>query len=103
MQPIIDGVDFLLNSGVQVVIYSGNLDLICCTTGTLDWMQKLTWPSFKDWQSATRVPVMSDGIVVGFKKSYTNLQFWTILAAGHMVPADQPLPAQIMLKTVIGS
>jgi serine carboxypeptidase 1 len=26
--------------GINVFVYSGNLDLICCTTGTLDWMER---------------------------------------------------------------
>lgn len=41
MKDTINEVDELLAAGVNVTIYSGQLDLICCTTGTEAWVQKL--------------------------------------------------------------
>jgi len=102
MQPYISQVDFLLNSGVSVNVYSGNLDLICCTTGTNLWMDKLTWPYYKNFQTTTRTPVSVNDVVLAFNKHYRNLAFWTILGAGHMVPSDQPLTGITMLNTIIG-
>ena len=34
-------VDTLLEIGTNVTIFSGQLDLICCTDGTLNWMKAL--------------------------------------------------------------
>eukprot|EP01121_Diplochlamys_sp_Union-15-3_P012629 TRINITY_DN380_c0_g1_i3.p1 TRINITY_DN380_c0_g1~~TRINITY_DN380_c0_g1_i3.p1 ORF type:complete len:365 (-),score=56.13 TRINITY_DN380_c0_g1_i3:339-1433(-) len=37
MQPVIETVNYLLENDILVVVYSGNLDLICCTPGTMEW------------------------------------------------------------------
>jgi len=104
MQDVTSTVDFLLNNGVNVVVYTGNLDLICCTIGTLDWMKGLKWSGMSSWNLAYRRSVYDpSNIVVAFDKTYKNLRFYTILAAGHMVPTDQPIAAEIMLRTVIQS
>jgi len=101
MQPYIDRVDNLLKQGFNVTVYSGNLDLICCTTGSIEWMNKLSWPDYPNFVKATRTPVYINSVIVGFKKQYKNLALWNILGAGHMVPQDQPITAYIMLGTTI--
>lgn len=45
MQDVTPTVDYLLEKGFPVVVYSGNLDLICCTMGTFDWMNSSFFPS----------------------------------------------------------
>ena len=35
--------DLLKSSDIDIVVYSGQLDAICSTAGTLRWMNKLTW------------------------------------------------------------
>jgi carboxypeptidase C (cathepsin A) len=40
--------------------------------------------------------------VVGFKRTYKNLRFYNVLAAGHMIPIDQPEAAQTLLVDIIG-
>jgi len=104
MQDIIAGVDFLLAKGYSVNVYSGNLDLICCTPGTLRWVDKLKWTGLSQWKSYPRVPFTPEGgkHTAGFFKTYKNFNFWNILAAGHMVPADQPATAKTMLDGIIG-
>jgi len=102
MQPYIDRVDFLLSQGVNVTVYSGNLDLICCTTGTMAWMAKLKWSDYQNFLSSTRNPVSVNGQVVAFYKHFKNLSLWNILAAGHMVPEDQPVAGLTMLDRIIG-
>jgi len=101
MQPVIDGVDFLLSQGVTVAVYSGNLDLICCTPGTNMWMDKLKWSEYSNFKASDRILIYFNGIVSSFLKEYENLQLWNILSAGHMVPADQPGPALYMLSQII--
>ena len=41
-------------------------------------------------------PWMYEGQVGGFAKRLGNLTYTTVRAAGHMVPSDQPGPAQQM-------
>ena len=38
--------------------------------------------------------------VAYFKKSYRNLNMYYIMKAGHMVPADNPIAAQMMLTDI---
>ena len=40
--PVVD--EILKTSGVDVIVYSGQLDVICNTVGTLSWIQRLTSP-----------------------------------------------------------
>ncbi|XP_052165245.1 serine carboxypeptidase-like 51 isoform X2 [Oryza glaberrima] len=107
MKPRILEVDELLNLGLNVTIYSGQLDLICATKGTLDWIQKLKWDGLKNFTNSRRVPLYcSGGEAAGtqaFLKSYKNLKFYWILGAGHMVPIDNPCPALKMLGDITQS
>jgi serine carboxypeptidase 1 len=104
MQDIISGVDYLISKGYSVNVYSGNLDLICCTPGTLAWVNKLKWSGLSQWQTSKRIPFAvpgSGGVTVGFTKTFKNFNFVNILAAGHMVPADQPAAAIALLDAII--
>jgi len=103
MQDTIAYVDYLLTAGYSVNVYSGNLDLICCTTGTNAWVNKLKWPDLKTWAAQPRQSFSAPGseVIVGFTKSLKNFNFINVLAAGHMVPTDQPAAAKAMLDAII--
>ncbi|KAE8770551.1 Serine carboxypeptidase-like 51 [Hordeum vulgare] len=107
MNPRIHEVDELLKHGVEVTIYNGQLDLICATKGTLDWVQKLKWEGLKKFTDSPRKPVYCKGGEASgtqaFVKSYKNLKFYWILGAGHMVPIDNPYPALQMLGDITQS
>ncbi|XP_062195851.1 serine carboxypeptidase-like 51 isoform X2 [Phragmites australis] len=89
MKPRIHEVDQLLNLGLNVTIYNGQLDLICATKGTMDWVQKLEWDGLKKFTSSPRTPIYcsKEGKTgtQAFVKSYKNLKFYWILGAGHMI------------------
>ncbi|AQK51581.1 retinoid-inducible serine carboxypeptidase precursor [Zea mays] len=107
MKPRIQEVDQLLKLGVNVTIYSGQLDLICATKGTMDWVQKLKWDDLNSFLSSPRTPIYCDkegqSGTQAFVKSYKNLNFYWILEAGHMVPLDNPCPALKMLADITRS
>lgn len=102
MQSVVPTVDELLTSGIHVVVYSGNLDLICCTPGTLAWINELKWKGLPQWYAKSRDPLTVGGIVSGYEKRYANLHFFFIFASGHMVPSDQPEVALAMVSKIIG-
>ena len=89
-KPVITSVDYLLNNSVTVNIWNGQLDLICCTLGTLDWMTNLKWKGYSTFASQTKTPVYTESKtdVAYFKQTYDNLNFYYMMKAGHMVPAD---------------
>jgi serine carboxypeptidase 1 len=106
MKDVVKDVDLLLESGLTVVIYSGQLDLICCTTGTLAWMRKLTWSGMKEFQEAKKIPLYppsgeADKNTGGFLQYHRNLYFYWIVDAGHMVPKDNGEMALEMVTRII--
>jgi carboxypeptidase C (cathepsin A) len=86
MQPVWSTVDYLLENKVNVIPYSGNLDLICCTPGTLDWVSKLKWKGLPEWMNMTRHAMTIDQgqEVVAFHQKHEHFHFYTVLDAGHM-------------------
>ncbi|CAL0324198.1 unnamed protein product [Lupinus luteus] len=105
MKPQITEVDELLALGVNVTIYSGQLDLICATKGTEAWLKKLKWEGLPKFLGKDRIPLYcgSDKSTKGFYKSFKNLHFYWILGAGHFVPTDQPCVALDMLGAITHS
>ncbi|KAL4577004.1 hypothetical protein LXL04_013105 [Taraxacum kok-saghyz] len=105
MKPRINEVDELLKAGVNVTVYSGQLDLICSNKGTEAWVEKLKWDGIKTFLSMDRTPLYceNDKVTKGFTKSYKNLYFYWILKAGHFVPLDQPCIALDMVGNITRS
>ena len=89
-------------AGVPVVIYSGQLDLICCHIGTEDWIQGLNWEGRAGIEKAPSQPLLhQDGELMGFRKQHKNLQMYVLLNAGHMVPRDQPRAGLLLVDSVL--
>lgn len=103
MKPVISIVDELLEAGVSVTVYNGQLDLIVDTMGQENWMRKLKWKELPKFRQLKWKPLHSDprsSETSAFVKSYKNLAFYWILRAGHMVPSDQPDMALKMMRLV---
>ncbi|XP_007526767.1 retinoid-inducible serine carboxypeptidase [Erinaceus europaeus] len=100
MKPVISIVDKLLEAGVNVTVYNGQLDLIVDTMGQEAWVRKLTWAELPKFNQLKWKPLYSDpesSETSAFVKSYKNLAFYWILRAGHMVPSDQgPMALKLM-------
>lgn len=104
--PVLEEVSKLINYGLKVVIYEGQLDLICGTTGAEAWVQKLKWSGLNEFDDLPRKPLYTPAgaqkkETAAFLKSYQNVEFYYILKAGHMVPTDAPEMALEMLKRII--
>ncbi|CAG2117120.1 unnamed protein product [Medioppia subpectinata] len=99
MRDVVSDVDYLLaNTDLKVVVYTGQLDLICNTLGTLKWIHSLQWPDLKNWEIAKR-----EQMAGGYVKTHKKFSFYWIIKAGHMVPADAGDTALAMLHKVIQS
>ncbi|GLT82108.1 hypothetical protein SLE2022_005190 [Rubroshorea leprosula] len=105
MKPRINEVDELLAKGVNVTIYSGQLDVICSTKGAEAWVEKLRWDGLQKFKRRERTPLYcgNDKVTKGFIKSYKNFHFYWILGAGHFVPVDQPCVALNMVGALTHS
>lgn len=97
-------VDFLLNNtALKVVVYNGQLDLICDSIGVEAWVQTLKWQGIPAFNAAARKPVAltADDYIVGFVKNYKLFSFYWMLRGGHMLPADQGEGSLRMLDLII--
>ncbi|XP_040171212.1 retinoid-inducible serine carboxypeptidase-like [Anopheles arabiensis] len=88
LQSSVGTVQRLLNeTDLELVVYSGQLDLIACLPGTRGWMDRLFA------HSPAREPFTTEpsGIIEGYRSRYSDrFTHYTVLRAGHMVPADNP-------------
>lgn len=104
MKPVYSTVDWLLmNSNLSVTVYNGQLDLICDTMGTEQWLDRLYWSDMPTWRLQDRnwFFAANPGQTSGFYKQWRKFQFFWILRAGHMVPLDNPSAALHMVQMII--
>lgn len=76
--------DFLFTEGLQILVFSGDVDAIVPTLGTRSWLSKLALKEVagnKPWYVGSQVG--------GWVTQYDKLTFATIRNAGHMVPEWQ--------------
>lgn len=101
-------VRYLLESGIDVLIYQGNLDLACNTAGNLKWAETFEWLGQSEFWSKRLRPWYLDGEKAGTFKMVdvqmreehskpTRFAFFTVDGAGHMVPQDKPKAALDMM------
>ncbi|KAJ8667664.1 hypothetical protein QAD02_009327 [Eretmocerus hayati] len=99
MKPVTHIVEELLNkTNLRIVIYSGQLDLVVDTPGTVEWVQRLNWKYAKEWDRSIRYPLVINGTIEGFYKSHKNLDFYWVNRAGHDVPKDNPVAMAAILE-----
>jgi cathepsin A (carboxypeptidase C) len=91
---------YLLNEGVDVMLYQGNLDLACNTAGNLRWANSMPWKGQPEFASKSLTPWMSGEKKVGTFKEVqilmnkkhakkTRFAFVTLNEAGHLVSHDR--------------
>lgn len=88
---------------MDVIVYQGQLDLICDTTGSMLWVQKLKWPNMANYFSADRDPLTTpeNGQTEMFVKAFEQFKFYWVQRAGHAVPKDQGNAALRMLQRIL--
>jgi serine carboxypeptidase-like clade 2 len=82
----------LIQSGVRILIYSGDTDGAVPFNGTQKWINNLGLPVEKPWRSWR----INDTEVAGYITNYTGLTFVTVKGTGHMVPQWKPAEAYHM-------
>ncbi|GIL92291.1 hypothetical protein Vretimale_18448 [Volvox reticuliferus] len=87
----------MLDDGIRVMIYAGDLDLICNWVGNERWVDALAWEQSEAWPSATPEEWHVAGAAAGTVRALGPLSFVRVYQAGHMVPMDQPQAALYML------
>ncbi|TKR58871.1 hypothetical protein L596_030259 [Steinernema carpocapsae] len=105
MKPVIHNVDSLLtHEDIKVVVFNGQLDLICDVMGTEKWMSKLQWPHLTDFAKRDREAFFTEGgQFAGYSKRLKNLEFYSVFKAGHMVPLDNAEGGMKMLEMILNA
>lgn len=103
---VISDVSKLIRAGLKVVVYEGQLDMICGVLGAEQWINKLSWDDLPQFLNSSRKPLYAPSKLEkketgAFLKSYKNFELYYILSAGHMVPIDAPEMALEMLKNLL--
>ena len=104
MKPVVSYVDKLLQYGLKVVVFQGQLDMICDTPGAELWMKRLQWSGLPMFLASSRKALYlpgDEGNTQAFLKSYNNLYLYYIMNAGHMVPADNGPMALQMVDAIL--
>ncbi|KAH8880479.1 alpha/beta-hydrolase [Thozetella sp. PMI_491] len=104
---------YLLENGIDVLVYQGLLDLACNTAGNLRWANNMPWKGQPEFNAKSLRPWFLDGSPVGeFKEvkiqmtekgKKSRFTFLTVAGAGHLVPQDKPEAAlALMLRWIQG-
>ncbi|KAJ5151820.1 hypothetical protein N7492_010115 [Penicillium capsulatum] len=111
-QPSVKLLPGLLEAGINVLLFSGDKDLICNHYGTEDMIHKMKWKGGTGFEIAPDVWAPRhdwtfEGEPVGIYQHARNLTYVLFYNSSHMVPFDQPRQTREMLdrfmKVDIGS
>lgn len=103
----------MLESGIRVLIYAGDVDFICNWIGNKAWTMELNWTGKEQFTSAgdhewKYTDSVSKASATGgmartglAKNGEGSLTFLQVFAAGHMVPMDQPGAALALLNSFL--
>ena len=75
----------LLESGIRVMVYAGNKDIICNVEGNRRWVDALPWEGSAKWATAKAETWQVEGARAGSVRAVENLSFVEVFDAGHMV------------------
>ncbi|CDH09016.1 probable Pheromone-processing carboxypeptidase KEX1 [Zygosaccharomyces bailii ISA1307] len=96
--PSIHKLPGLLDSGLEVILYNGEMDLLCNDKGVLDMIHNLHWGGQSGFSNSAAkygwtFADLENNInhTAGHITSDRNLTFISVHNASHMVPNDKPL------------
>ena len=93
----------LLDKGLPVLAYNGDLDVICNYMSGDAWTSNVNWKSKADFQKASyEKALLPNGTAYGEVKKTENFQFLRFYGAGHLVPHDKPAESLYMINKFAG-
>jgi carboxypeptidase C (cathepsin A) len=84
MEPIYK--NLIDNYKLHILVYSGDDDSVCATSGSQYWIYNLGYPITKSWATWTD----NSGQVGGYLVEFSGFKFVTVHTAGHEVPTYEP-------------
>lgn len=99
----------LLESGLRILFFNGDKDMICNHIGNEMLIENLQWSGMKGWelQSGKEGEVekqdwIVDNDIAGYYREARNLTYVRFYNASHMVPFDWPTRSLDMLNRFMG-
>jgi carboxypeptidase C (cathepsin A) len=87
---------------LKVLVYNGNLDVICNTPAVLNIFTAMkTWGGKEEFLRQKKRPLLIKNEKIGFIKSVKNLTFVGVDGAGHVVPKNQPEKSLLLLESFL--
>jgi cathepsin A (carboxypeptidase C) len=93
---------YLLEAGIDVLFYQGNMDLACNTAGNLQWANSMAWKGQPAFVAQPKRPWKHGKKETGWFKEVktetrsgrqTTFAMSTVDGAGHLVPYNKPKEA----------
>ena len=91
----------LLESGYQVMIYNGQVDVIIPYPQTEDFVANLEWNGRQAYHQVERRIWHVDGQVAGYAREVNNFKQIMVRNSGHILPYDQPKWGYDMIQRFI--
>ncbi|OWM86215.1 serine carboxypeptidase-like 50 [Punica granatum] len=91
-------VEYMVGSGLRVLLYQGHSDLMDGVYSTEAWVRTMKWDGIERFMSADRKVWRVKGELAGFVQKWGSLSHAVVMGAGHLVPTDQPLNSQAMIE-----
>ena len=91
----------LIESGIRILIYSGDTDLAVPFNENQGWIDNLNLPIEKDWVQWRAYDDPNN--VSGYYIKYKGLTFCTVKGTGHMVPEWRPKEAYYMFSKFLNN
>lgn len=99
MQSVADRVAFVAESGLPVLLYNGQYDIIVATPTAINWIGEMEWTGQVGFFNAPLQNwIFNNGSAVGLAKNYQNFTFVIVNKAGHLSPMDQLEPSIEMVR-----
>ncbi|KAL4469343.1 hypothetical protein ABPG72_005979 [Tetrahymena utriculariae] len=97
----IQKITYLLEQGIQVNVFNGDLDLIVPYYAPQLWINTLEQSKIEQYKSAETIVWRKNSTIYGSVKQQDNLSFVIVFNSGHMVPQNQPETSLHMIKNAV--
>jgi carboxypeptidase D len=87
---------------INVLLFSGDQDIICNYMGTEAMISNMEWNNYKGFQNNTKLFWYVNDTLVGNIVTERNLTYVKVFNASHMVPYDVPLATMDMMYRFMG-
>ena len=112
MKPYSQLIPPILDAGLPVLLYQGQMDMRDGVAATMAWLPTMRWAKLSEWFATNRTTWVSPAGAVepndntvpkyaGYIRSFGGLTHMTVGGAGHLVPMDQPGRAQDMIQRFV--